>query len=103
MKTEIRSNWSHAILVCKKCSKKAAKRRLGFGRKRDGLAKALKKQLGTKKGRKAALGIVEVSCLDICPKQGVVLVDTRTPGQWRIVTPDADISELARQLEGVEP
>lgn len=101
MKTEIRSNWSHAILVCKKCSKKLGKKSGGFGPSGERLAKALKKQLGTKKGRKAALGIIEVSCLDICPKNAVVLVDTRTPGQWRLVTPDADIAQLARQLESV--
>lgn len=100
MKTEITANWSHAILICKKCSKKQSKRR--FGRKKKGLASALKDELGTKKGRKAPLGIVEVSCLDICPKEGVVIVDSRTPGQWRIVTPDADIGELARQLASVE-
>ncbi|MGB3806853.1 MAG: (2Fe-2S) ferredoxin domain-containing protein [Erythrobacter sp.] len=102
MKTEIRSNWSHAILVCKKCSKKAKKRGLRFGKDGDTLPKALKKSLGTKKGRKAPLGLVEVSCLDICPKNGVVVVDTRTPGQWRIVGTDADMDELARQLESVE-
>ncbi len=102
MKTEIRSNWSHAILVCKKCSKKMKKRSGGFGPEGRPLAKALKQELGTKKGRKSRLGLVEVPCLDICPKNGVVLVDTRTPGQWRIVTPDADIGELARQLESVD-
>lgn len=101
MKTEIRSNWSHAILVCRKCSKKLEKRSGGFGPKGARLAKALKQELGTKKGRKASLGIIEVSCLDICPKNAVVLVDTRTPGQWRLVAPDADIGELARQLESV--
>ncbi len=102
MKTEIRSNWSHAILVCKKCSRKLAKRGDGFGDSQKPLAKALKKELGAKKGRKAKLGIIEVPCLDICPKKGVVLVDSRTPGQWRIVMPDADIGELARQLREVE-
>ncbi len=99
MKTEITANWSHAILICKKCSKKQRKR--GFGGNGNSLAKALKAELGTKKGRKAPVGIVEVGCLDICPKQGVVLVDSRTPGQWRIVTPEADIAELARQLADV--
>jgi len=102
MKTEIRSNWSHAILVCKKCSKKVRKRGVRFGRDGDSFPKALKKQLGAKKGRKGKLGIVEVSCLDICPKNGIVLVDSRTPGQWRIIKPEADIDELARQLESVE-
>jgi len=102
MKTEIRSNWSHAILVCKKCSKKVRKRGVRFGKDGDALPKALRKSLGAKKGRKSPLGLVEVSCLDICPKNGVVLVDTRTPGQWRIIKPDADIDELARQLESVD-
>ena len=102
MKSEIRSNWSHAILVCSKCSRKQANKGAGFGGKKGRLAKALKKELGAGKGRKAKLGIVEVPCLDICPKQGVVLVDTRTPDQWRIVGPDADLGELARELAGVE-
>ena len=102
MKTEIRSNWSHAILVCGKCGKKAKKRGLTFGRKEETFRKALKSALSAKKGRKASLGLVEVPCLDICPKNGVVLVDSRTPGQWRIITPDADMDELARQLKGVE-
>ncbi|QIQ86143.1 (2Fe-2S) ferredoxin domain-containing protein [Erythrobacter sp.] len=101
MKTEIRSNWSHAILVCGKCGKKAKKRGLTFGKHDQTFRKALKAALGAKKGRKASLGLVEVPCLDICPKNGVVLVDSRTPGQWRIITPDADMDELARQLKGV--
>jgi len=99
MKTKIRSNWSHAILVCRKCSKKNLKRGGGYGPKGRPLAKALKAETGAKKGRKAPLGIVEVSCLGVCPDRGVVVVDSRSPGQWQIVLPDADIRELARQLE----
>jgi predicted metal-binding protein len=110
VKGEIRSNWSHAILVCRKCSRKQAKRaegtdktapndKKGLGGKK-GLAKALKKELAAGKGRKAKLGIVEVPCLDICPNRGVVLIDTRTPDQWRIVGPDADLSQLADELAG---
>ncbi len=107
MKGEIRSNWSHAILVCRKCSRKQVKKGAGFGGGKGRLAKALKKELGAMgrgggKGRKAKLGIVEVPCLDICPKRGVVLVDTRTPDQWRIVGPGAELGELARELAGVE-
>ena len=102
MKTQIRSNWSHAILVCKKCSKKARKRGVTYGRDGDTLPVALRKSLGSKKGRKAPLGLVEVSCLDICPKHGIVLVDTRTPGQWRIVGSDVDMDELACQLRSVD-
>jgi len=96
MKTEIRANWSHAVLVCKKCQKRS---KAHFGAERDtSLAKALRRRLPAGKGRKARIGVVEVPCLDICPKQGVVLVDTRNPGVWRIVREDADIDRLAKDL-----
>lgn len=98
MKTEVRANWSHAILICKKCQKRA---KASFGPEGDtSLAKALKRRLAAGKGRKARLGVVEVQCLDICPKQGVVLVDSRTPGTWRIVRDDADMDVLAQDLAG---
>lgn len=100
MKTTIRSNWSHAILVCRKCSKKNAKRGHGFGPKGKPLAKALTSELGTRKGRKSPIGIVEVSCLGVCPDRGVVVVDSRSPGHWQIVLPDADVGDLSRQFQG---
>lgn len=89
MKTKIRANWSHAVLVCKKCSKKLKKKAHGFGPDDKPLAAALKRELGAGKGRKAKVGVIEVPCLDICPKGGVVVVDSRHPQDWRIVTPDA--------------
>jgi predicted metal-binding protein len=96
MKTEIRSQWSHALLVCKKCQKRA---KASFGHEGDhSLAKALKRRLPAGKGRKARLGVVEVPCLDICPKKGVVLIDTRHPDRWQIVREDADIDRLAEEL-----
>lgn len=97
MKLRVNSNWSHAVLVCSKCSKKI---KGGFGA--DGkqkLSKALRKQLAAKKGRKSHMGIVEVPCLDICPKKAVVVVDTRCPDIWRIVKPEADVARLAREIE----
>jgi predicted metal-binding protein len=96
MKTEISANWSHAILVCKKCQKRAKAK---FGAEGDpSLAKALKRRLPGGKGRKARLGVIEVPCLDICPKKAVVLIDTRHPDVWRIVRDDADIDRLAEDL-----
>lgn len=96
MKHHVDANWSHAILVCKKCSKKL---KGGFG---DGgskkLSKELKARLGSSKGRKGRLGVIEVPCLDICPKKAVMLVDSRKPGVWRIVRPDADLDALAGEL-----
>lgn len=98
MKTTIRAKWSHAVLVCAKCSKKLAKKGHGFGRDEKRLAAALKRELGAGKGRKAEVGIIEVPCLDICPKGGVVVIDSRRPEEWRIVTADADLAEEAALL-----
>jgi len=98
MKTQVRSNWSHAILVCKKCSKKQAKRGRAFGPDRKRLAAALRRELGAGKSRKSPVGVIEVSCLDICPKAGVVVVDTRHPGEWRIIDPQGDFDEQVSAL-----
>ena len=58
----VSSNWQNAVLVCRKCSRKIDG---GFGPDgRKPLAKALRKHLGLKKGRKAPVGIIEVGCLE---------------------------------------
>jgi predicted metal-binding protein len=92
----VRANWSGAVLVCRKCSKKIDG---GFGPKgRTPLAKALRKQLGLKRGRKAAVGIVEVKCLGVCPRNAVTVVDAVMPDRWRIVPAGADLDRVAEQL-----
>jgi len=96
---QVRSDWQGAVLVCGKCSKKLDG---GFGRKRRSpLAKVLRRILGLKKGRKAALGVVETRCLGLCPRGAVALVDARVPGQWLVVPQGADVAELAARLERV--
>ncbi|MFS0737053.1 (2Fe-2S) ferredoxin domain-containing protein [Sphingomonas sp. 1P06PA] len=95
MKPFVRSQWSKTVLVCRKCSKKVDG---GFGPRDERLAKALRRHLGTRKGRKAAVGIVEVDCLGICPKQAVVVVDGDRAGEWLLVRPGAPIDALAVQL-----
>lgn len=107
MSGHVKSHWETALLVCRKCSKR---QKGGFGPKgKTGLAKALKCATGAKKGRKAALGIVEVDCLGVCPKHAVVLIDARDPQRWRLVKPGADIGDLLEALalppsaEGVQP
>ncbi len=96
LKTRVRSNWSNAILVCSKCSKKVGG---GFGPNgKQSLAKALRKHLGLKKGRKSAVGIVEVKCLGICPKNAVTVVNTDMPGEWQLVEPGADLDQVAAAL-----
>lgn len=95
MKT-VRANWRTAILVCRKCTKKVCG---GFGAKGStSLAKALRADMGPGKGRKASAGIVEVDCLKICPKRGVVVVDTARPREWQVVAPGTPIEELRERF-----
>ncbi|WP_294194585.1 (2Fe-2S) ferredoxin domain-containing protein [uncultured Sphingomonas sp.] len=96
MKDHVRAGWTAAVLVCGKCSKKLDG---GFGAKgRMSLAKALRGEPGFGKGRKAVFGVVETRCLGICPRNAVTIVDSRTPGRWRIVPEGADVEELANKL-----
>lgn len=100
MKDHVRSNWQNAVLVCRKCSKKVDG---GFGPHGDQrLAKALRKHLALKKGRKAAAGIVEVDCLGICPKGAVTVVNGAQSRDWLLVRPGADLDGLAESL-GLTP
>ncbi len=96
MKTGVRSNWSNTVLVCAKCSKRLGG---GFGpRGRTPLAKALRKHLGLKKGRKAASGIVEVKCLGVCPRGAVTVVNGAASREWLLVPEGADLDAVAGEL-----
>ena len=88
----VRSDWANTILVCKKCSKKLDG---GFGPKgKTSLAKALRQDLGVRKGRKGALGIIEVKCLGVCPKGAVTVVNGAKPGEWLLVSEGAAIESV---------
>jgi hypothetical protein len=92
----IRSNWANAILVCGKCSKRLDG---GFGRKgRTPLAKALRKHLGIRKGRKSSAGIVETRCLGVCPRGAVTVVNGAASRDWLLVRAGADLDEVAGEL-----
>jgi predicted metal-binding protein len=96
LKSLVRSNWQNAVLVCRKCERKLDG---GFGPDGDArLAKALKRHLSLKKGRKAAAGIVEVGCLGVCPKGAVTVVNGAASREWLLVRPGADLDELAQAL-----
>ena len=96
MKT-VRSDWQGAVLVCGKCSKKIGG---GFGDKgKTSLARALRRALGVKKGRRAALGVVETKCLGVCPKNAAVVVDARSASEWLVVPAGADVAGIADRLE----
>jgi predicted metal-binding protein len=81
-----RADWTEVILVCRKCSKKLEG---GFGEDGDEkLAKVLRKSVkaqGGGKGRKARVGVIEVGCFDICPKNAVVAIRGSKPGDWVVV------------------
>lgn len=92
----VRSNWSDTILICKKCSKRLDG---GFGPKgRTPLAKALRKHLGLKKGRKGRAGVVEVKCLGVCPRGAVTVVEGAAPKTWMLIKAGGDLDEIAAAL-----
>jgi predicted metal-binding protein len=96
LKSRVGAAWENTLLICGKCS-----RRLdgGFGPKgRTPLAKALRKHLGLKKGRKASLGIVEVKCLGVCPAGAVIVVNGAAPGEWALVRAGAEMEAVAQGL-----
>jgi predicted metal-binding protein len=96
LKDQVRANWRNVVLVCRKCSKKLDG---GFGPKGDErLAKALRRHLSIRKGRKADAGIIEVGCLGACPKGAVTVVDGADSRQWLLVRPGADLDALADTL-----
>ena len=90
-----RADWTEVVLICRKCSKKLDG---GFGDHGDQrLAKVLRKR-GGGKGRKASLGVIEVDCLDICPKNAVVAVKASSPGDWVVVPRGATTAAVMERL-----
>lgn len=98
MKKVVQASWERALLVCGKCSGKVGG---GFGPKgRTPLVKALRKELGVGKGRRAQIGVAEVKCLGLCPKRAVVAIDTAAPRSWHVIPAGANVAEVARTLLG---
>lgn len=96
MKQSVRSDWRAVVLVCGKCSRRL---KGGFGADgRTPLDKALRKYAGKGKGRKAAIGALEVPCLKVCPKHAVTVVDGAHPGRWLIVPAGTPVAKVAAQL-----
>jgi len=95
---QLESSWTDVVLVCRKCSKKLGG---GFGEKGETrLAKLLRHGLALrkKKMRKARLGVLEVGCLDICPKNGVTALRTGSPGDWVVIPKGSTLAEIAARL-----
>jgi len=101
VKPIIGARWERTILICGKCSKRVDG---GFGdKRRTPLAKALRKFLGLKRGRRAAIGIVETKCLGICPGGAVTVVDAAAPREWRLVRVGMPVEEVAAGLGLIRP
>ncbi len=97
----VRTQWSDVVLVCRKCSKKL--KGGGFGPDGDQkLGKALRRELGGGKNRKARAGVIEVGCFDLCPKDAIVVANAATPGQWLVVPRHTPLETVVQRL-GVGP
>lgn len=95
---QVRADWAEVVLVCRKCSKKLDG---GFGAKGDrSLAKTLRRELDGGKGghRKDGAAVIEVDCLDICPKDAVVAINAADPKTWRVIPRGAPIQEILDSL-----
>ena len=94
----VKAGWTEVVLVCRKCSKKL---KGGFGETGDQkLAKALRKAVGGVKGngRKARVAVIEVGCLDVCPKDAVVALRASAPRDWAVVPRGTKIGAVVERL-----
>ena len=93
----VRADWEKAVLICRKCSKRIGG---GFGPKgKTRLAKALRVHLGKQaKGRKARIGIVEVKCLSVCPKNAVTVVAANDLFNWKLIRPGTPVRAIVTSL-----
>jgi predicted metal-binding protein len=94
---QVRADWQDIVLVCRKCSKRLDG---GFGRNgEETLAKSLRRSTGgRKKGRKGPIGVIEVDCLDICPKGAVVAMRAAAPDDWAVVPAGTPIARVIARL-----
>jgi len=101
---QVGAEWRDIVLVCRKC---ARKRDGGFGPDGDlPLAKALRQSLDAGEPRKVkprrrAVAVIEVGCLDICPKHAVVAVNCRRP-QAIVLVPDGAAMVEVRERLGLD-
>ena len=96
----VEADWSDVVLVCRRCGKRDG----GFGPDGDeGLAKALRRSLDEGEMRKAkalrrTVGVVDVGCLDICPKRAVVVVKGSDPRSVILVPKGTPMAEVVDRL-----
>jgi hypothetical protein len=79
------------LLACRKCQKKI---------KRGNGSKALARLKKTVKKRMGEMHLVNVPCMDLCPKNGVtVCVPAISDERLFILRSASDLEEIARQIE----
>ena len=63
----------------------------------------LRRELGLsrkgKKARKDRVGVIEVGCLDVCPKGAVVVIPGRAPDRWLLAPRGMAAEELVEKLK----
>ena len=95
------TQWRDVVLVCRKCAKKLDG---GFGPDGDdGFAKTLRGALDEGEMRKVKalrrdVAVLEVGCLDVCPKKAVVVVKGSEPGRMVLVPEGAEMDEVMDRL-----
>ncbi len=98
---QVRTEWRDVVLVCRKCAKKLDG---GFGPDGDQpFAKALRHALDDRgrklpKMRRRAAAVLEVGCLDICPKKAIVVVRGSDPDRIVLVPERAGMAEIIERL-----
>lgn len=101
----IKADWTDVVLVCRKCARKLDG---GFGPEADQpLPKALRAAIARHEGGKpmkkprrkgARVAVIDVPCLDICPKNAVIVIPAGTPGRWLSVPRGADLDALLGEI-----
>ncbi len=87
--------WSTLLIACRKCGDKLGG---GFGPKgKDDLADAYRQVLRDR-GRRREVRILEVGCLDVCPKGGVTVMHGARPDEMLVVPEGLDLAELDDRL-----
>ena len=95
--TTARGPWTASVLLCRKCGKKLGG---GFGPKGDeSLAGVLKHTLRDR-GQRKRVRVIQVGCLDICPRGGVVAMRGDAPGEMMIVPEGMNADAIAERLIG---
>ena len=87
----VATGWTDALLICRKCSRKLDG---GFGKDgRETLRRAMRGAL-REAGQRSPLGLVEVTCLRLCPKHPVTTARASQPGNLLIVPKGTPVERL---------